>query len=179
VDYSYQHLVLYLLENYHSNESSVSILHSFFYFYFSIVETGFNQMIFIICMYRCQGQGVPFLSSLFFVNMYIWLTISLFWVRHLPSLLWWNPKDFDLCAQLYYKTSTWRRNIFCYFQIVVHIKTTTCDVEVVKFDSFFLWGIQPISYYSLLVEMMSRWFVLCYIPGHICMGIVFEDSPWW
>ena len=177
-DYSSQHLVLYLLESYHSNESSVFTPYLIFYLYFSIVETGFNQVIFIICIHRPQEQDALSLSSLFFANSCILLTISLFWVPRLRSLFWWNPKDSDLCVQLYRKRDTWRGNIFCYFQIVVHVKTTTCDVEVVYFDSFFLWGIESISYYTSLIEMGSGWLVLCYIPWDISMGIVAVDSPW-
>ena len=120
-----------------------------------------------------------FLSFLFFTNKCIWWIILLFSVRLLRSQLWCHPKAFARHAQLHHRVNTWRRNIFCYFQFIVHIKTSTCYIVVVYFYSFFLRSIQAISDYTSLVEMLDWRLVLRHIPRDIFMVIVFENSSRW
>ncbi len=134
-------------------------------------------MTFPNCMYSLLGQGLFSASSPFCHRWCIWLKSELDWVVSLRVKLSLLSKVSALGAHLLKIHLTWGRNAFCYFQLVIHIKSPFGDIEVIRLHSFLLGSIHSILRNLFVVIMQGRNVVLSHIPGNIGMMIIAIHGP--
>ena len=151
----------------------------FFFFLFSLLRVIilFIFLFYLNCKHQEQAFFYFFIPFKFFLYKYIFVVLDPFYAWLITFYSKFDPINLLNYKYLSYIFFTWSRQLFNYFNMIVHIEPSFSFISWIFLS---LWSISPSSlgHYLSTIKILSNRLILSIIPWNIFMSVIIIHSSW-